>query len=835
MNIIQRFQKAVKAFNSSVDMEQVSKQLNAMIASGDLPVGDATEKQSTHDSKLSVRSNDTNLAYAGLYYGMRSWLGRTNDVLKKYQYDDPSRDIALSEVWMREPLLAGTIYSMCAKFSALKWTMTGKRLPARRAADILSEAAHMDGWGWGPYIASVANDFYACNRGTFTETAKEGDPAYGALNSIGHIDALACTLTGNKKTPMWYLSDTTGQSLPFRPGEYFHFASMPSPRERYLGIGLCAVDRALRAVKILMAVHDYDEEKLNNLPPEGVASVTGLTMEEFQDALQLWQAARKQNNSLTFPQVLWLIGSQPNAQVSVNITGFSNLPESFDRKTVVDQYACTLALCFGIDVREIWTMASGGGLGTAGESEIQHMKAKGKGPGEFITNMERCINGELPEGVDFAFDTQDIEEDANAAAVAKAWIDAYFPLYNLPPAGQKSAEGVTNPRPENAVAKANPNPDKPNGQPTLPTSPIPGVNTGADMTNGGGQPNQPKNAEQLLSKKDFMRLLVDKGVLPDWMISDERTMITDTGHHVGKEYGDDAARFVWDSRGIIKEERLYLGNIQSDVLEFVPEAEVQKGGSGSGNFNHEGRPGEVGGSDTSHGVYKDSRGTKIYKISVGRNLPDDLVSTLKKVDGGEVRVAYNTVSGNWHISSKSLDNSDHGDFVNESLDGETPEYSESIMVRGTYNVNTNELLIYDFLSEVGNIADNPIAEKKLTRDINNAQRKVLKSYFYLNGRKPKFEFEDFAKIAGYKEFADIDSVEKALQFLHEKEIAIQDLEAKRNIKGNPIPATEAKRGNRVTSKTIRDELSRWRENPILAKYALTPDEEAALLKLEPGK
>lgn len=316
---------------------------------------------------------------------------------------------------------------------------------------------------------------------------------------------------------------------------------MPSGRERYLGIGLCAVSRALKAAKLLMGLHDYDSEKLSNLPPEGVASVTGLTMAEFNDALAMWMSARKKDNSLTFPQVLWLIGSQPNADVKVNFVGFSQVPESFDRKVVVNQYVNTLALCFGVDAREFWPVSSGA-LGTAAETEVQHMKARGKGPGEYITTTERAINGELPDGVEFKYDTQDIEEDMEAAMVAKAWVEAYLPL-----------------------------------------------------TTAGGA------AEEILSKDELMRLLADKGVVPDWMVRDDRIIADDMGMEEKYWTHDDVIIIEWNE-GVLKQKPLPTYKLQSfgvevyandsdmaEYLDGIPYAEsveeksllrIQRGGNG---------------------------------------------------------------------------------------------------------------------------------------------------------------------------------------------------------------------------------------------------------------
>ena len=517
----------LQAARGAPDLETVEKQLDASIAAGALDGIPEVSKEVPRKRKslLDIRKTDRDLGYAPLYRALREFGGTKKRVPI---YGSIDRDYYLSEIWHEEPILAGAIYSMSAKMTALKWRVTGRKNLAMSYAKLLSRAAYMEGFGWGGFSASTTVDFFTVDRGSFWETPRVGSRFTGKLADIGHIDSLACTLTGNTKHPMVYDSEVTGQSLRFRHGQYVHFASLPSSREKYLGIGFCAVSRALKAAHLLIGLHKYDSEKLANLPPEGVASVTGLTMDEFKDALRLWKAARKKDDSLTFPQVLWLIGSQPNVQVTVDFVGFSQVPESFDRQTVVVQYVNTVALCFGVDSREFWPISTST-LGTAAESEIQHMKARGKGPGEYITATERAVNNELPEGVDFSYDTQDMEEDMIAAGVAKGWVDAFLPL-----------------------------------------------------TTAGGA------AEELITKDEFMRLLADKDVIPDWMVKDGRVVIDDSEVHQ-KEWSDDPMICVeWDD-GVLKQVRMPTYAIrQATQMDPVPLAlPIGDNGDSPGEFKED--------------------------------------------------------------------------------------------------------------------------------------------------------------------------------------------------------------------------------------------------------
>ncbi len=184
---------------------------------------------------------------------------------------------------------------------------------------------------------------------------------------------------------------------------------------------------------------------------------------------------------------------------------------------------------------------------------------------------------------------------------------------------------------------------------------------------------------------------------------------------------------------------------------------IVKGGPGSGFEGHQGRPGEVGGSARGNigrisergDTYKDAAGTKIYVVHRGQNLPKDLIDDIGKLEDPFVRFAFNSVTGNWHISSKSLHDSDHGDFFLQSLEGERPEYVENIQARGVYDFNANEITLYDFTNEVpGIVSGDAMAEKRLLRALREIEQAVRSGYFYKNGRKPKILSEDFGIIAG---------------------------------------------------------------------------------------
>lgn len=549
MSIIDNIQQSFQALiGRRKDADSVKSRVDAMLSAGVLDEyieEKAYDKYKTTKSQLDIRKYQE---YTSAFY---NYLFKTVKDNELPTHGHPSRDIVLSQFWMEEPILSGAVYSMAAKMSSLSWAVVGKKTKAVPFSEILWSAGSSSGYDWSSFISPTAQDFYTTDRGVFWETPREN----GRIVELGHIDALQCAPTGIFNKPVYYLSSITGQEIWFKPEDIIRFSSMPSPRESMFGNGFCAVARAYKSAKLLLGLHQYDVEKLNNLPPEGVAAVSGLTMDEFKDALAFWKAAREKNQSLTFPQVLWLLGSQIGSQVKVDITGFSQMPESFSREIVVNQYVNIVALDFGVDVREFWPISSGA-LGSASESEIQHMKAKGKGPGEFISTVERKLNDEFAETdeAEFQFDTQDMGEDQTSATIAKTWIDAFMPLYTGAPSqkggkpgGQKKAFVGEGEEP------ATPSEESPQ---------MSGLGTGAPAP----------QAEQVIDKQQFLRLLVDRRVLPNWMVEDERVAIYDSGvsekqyesartlyrlNGELKEYssGEDVVKVVW-KQGVLTQTRL---------------------------------------------------------------------------------------------------------------------------------------------------------------------------------------------------------------------------------------------------------------------------------------
>lgn len=318
----------------------------------------------------------------------------------------------LREFAMAEPILAGALSSMQSKAMSLDWQITGGRNRVRRYQELLAEAE--DGQGWSYFLDRWLNDYLVADLGGYIELAREGET--GPVMGVYNIDAETLVKTGKRDLPLTYYPKLFGGALsssgvPLRTVDFSQIVDMPSADESKFGLGYCSVTRALKAAKVLMALYKYEDEELSDMPMPGLITVTGMSTDELEAAFSMYDAKRASKEQGVFKGLLWLAaqGSALNP-INANLTSFASLPQGFNKEQTITLYVYTLALDFGVDVREFWPASQTGA--TKAEAEVQAQKAKGKGFGRMITSVERAINWDvLPDGIEFAFDNKDAEGD----------------------------------------------------------------------------------------------------------------------------------------------------------------------------------------------------------------------------------------------------------------------------------------------------------------------------------------------------------------------------------------------------------------------------------------
>ncbi len=328
-------------------------------------------------------------------------------------WGDPRRVAKLREATRNEPILAGALASLVSRVVSLDWQITGGRNRVRRYQSLLAEEAE-DGRGWAYLLDRWAQDYLTTDPGGFIELGRES--RNGPVSGLYNLDVECLTLTGNVLYPVKYSPKLatgflSGAGVPLRLEDFGRIVDLPSTDESKHGLGFCAVSRALKAAKVLLALYQYEDERLSDMPLPGIVTVTGITQDEIIAAKRLYDAQREAKEQTTFKSILWLASqTSPLNPIDVKLTSFAGLPDGFNKEQTITLYVYTLALDFGVDVREFWPASQTGA--TKAEAEIQAQKAKGKGLGRLISSVELAINWQiLPDGLEFQFDQQDSEDD----------------------------------------------------------------------------------------------------------------------------------------------------------------------------------------------------------------------------------------------------------------------------------------------------------------------------------------------------------------------------------------------------------------------------------------
>ena len=401
--------------------------------------------QETIDQSIQTRPTDTTAA-SPISNAIMGWLQVVADSDEAPPFWSRSRD-----AWLRQfvttpgnDLLVGTVSTVAAKVCSTGWYLEGPERTVNLYRKMLLQASDF-GAGWDSLISKVVWDYLTQDAGGWMERIRMGED--GAALGLAALDSQQMWITGNPEYPAEYQTsfsakDEKAERQPLHRSQFLHFVDMPSPRERLLGVGFCAVSRALTTARVLMDVTRYEREKLSDLPPAGLLLLNNMSQVQWQDLQTAYDTRQQQRGNEIWRQVMVAFGLDPALPLSAELFQFSQLPDAFDKRTQWELAVYSFALAFRIDPREIWPISSGT-LGTATEAQVMHLKARAKGAGLLLSLIERGLNDgyTLPKNITFAFDFQDTEEDAQAVDIAKGKAEFIRKLWE--PSGMGSDGIVT--------------------------------------------------------------------------------------------------------------------------------------------------------------------------------------------------------------------------------------------------------------------------------------------------------------------------------------------------------------------------------------------------------
>jgi hypothetical protein len=108
------------------------------------------------------------------------------------------------------------------------------------------------------------------------------------------------------------------------------------------------------------------------------------------------------------------VGDSSLPEAGMDLIDMASVPDGFDQETDFNLGIAVLALGFGMDARELAPALVSGA--TRADALLQHLKQRGKGPGQIIQTTEQLFDFRvLPPYLQMLFDYQDDEQDRQAA------------------------------------------------------------------------------------------------------------------------------------------------------------------------------------------------------------------------------------------------------------------------------------------------------------------------------------------------------------------------------------------------------------------------------------
>lgn len=341
------------------------------------------------------------------------WMvGHAADGMLPWGSSNPKpRDRQLRQFYPTEPYLASAVATVAVRNAASEWSIEAPDRTQRKIEDML-HGIH-DGRGLEDLTAAISIDLSTQDNGAFIELERMQNTDTSPVINMSHLDSARCYLTGDPEFPVNYI-DFKGKWHKIRWFNVLHLREVPDPASKYLQ--MCAVTRVLRICQILKSYMTYTDEKIGGRFAQAMHLVQGITTDQLNDALVKGQLSDDAKGLLRYATPILLGSINPKSALDFKTIELASLPDHFSQEEWMKWYVIGLAMAFFTDVQEFAPLP-GGNLGSSSQSEVLHMKTRGKGPAWFRRIMSNAINyrGVIPQNATFRYDEQDVEEDIQHA------------------------------------------------------------------------------------------------------------------------------------------------------------------------------------------------------------------------------------------------------------------------------------------------------------------------------------------------------------------------------------------------------------------------------------
>lgn len=347
------------------------------------------------------------------------------------------RDKQLRAFLPTESILNSAIGSVVVRNAGFEWKVEGSSRVADMAHHMLTNANM--GRGWYDFASRLSNAFYTSDKGAFVEIIRASRNPSAPVLGIQTLDPVRCWRTDDPEKPVIY-QDIKGRFHQLLWFEVVHLLEMPSTYERLQHIQYSAVTRILSAVQTWKDEQTYLDEKVSGRHTKAIHVVSGVQPSMLETAVKSAQLQADANGQTRYIQPVVVATSKADAKADVATVELTSLPDGWDQEKQFKLYMTIVSMGLFTDFQEFAPLP-GGNLGTSMQSEILHLKSRGKGPQAWRKLLEHMFNhmGILPEGVEFSFDEQDYEADSADAGLLSSYAES---MSKLVTAGVYDAQGA---------------------------------------------------------------------------------------------------------------------------------------------------------------------------------------------------------------------------------------------------------------------------------------------------------------------------------------------------------------------------------------------------------
>lgn len=394
-----------------------------------MPDGSPSSLAPSLNGQIEKAVNETALAKSvqqqpsasGLGYGEQNMLplffmAQSADEMIPWGTNIKGRDVQLRNFIPTEPIFASALGIISARNASFSWKLDGPDRTVTKYHKILQQANF--GKGWAHFISRLSVDLYTSDSGAFFEIIRDGNSPDSELVGIANLDAARCWATGIPEEPVIY-QDRHGSYHRLQWFQVGHILEMPTPYELIPDIQFCALSRMLIACRRMRDIGTYLAEKVGGRNTRAIALLKGVTPEQVQAALSISKIQHDAERLYRFSMPVMVGSLDPKAEVGFDILELASLPDGFDLDLSEKQYIAQIAMAFMTDYQDFAPLP-GGNLGTSAQSEVLHMKSRGKGPALFQKIVAEQVNWNLiPANTEFLWDEQDPEADKQDADLRK--------------------------------------------------------------------------------------------------------------------------------------------------------------------------------------------------------------------------------------------------------------------------------------------------------------------------------------------------------------------------------------------------------------------------------